>query len=145
VSNSTHPTFASAAPFVSEIIVELTAASGKIHAIKPAKSSKRQSDTDAADLTASIVSQIASTTALLGGTSSDSIVSSLLPGLDSALDTVLTDLETLLAGVLTLVATLYVFSLHVFECLLTCSFSLVDVAGILENLALGLTLGSLGL
>jgi hypothetical protein len=50
--------------------------------------------------------EITQATALLGNTKADSIVSSLLPGLDSALDAVLTDVENLLAGVLDLVAQL---------------------------------------
>jgi hypothetical protein len=123
VANSTHPTFVSAAPLVSQLIIDLTAASGKIHAIKPSKGGKRQANSDSAASLASIVTvrlsshissmftdaatqEITQATALLGNTKADSIVSSLLPGLDSALDAVLTDVENLLAGVLDLVAQL---------------------------------------
>jgi hypothetical protein len=106
VSNSSHPTTAVASPFVSEIIVAFTSAHGQLRTIKASGASKRQSNTDVADQMASIVSEVTSATALLGGTKADSIVSSLLPGLDSALDAVLTDLENLLAGVLDLVAQL---------------------------------------
>jgi hypothetical protein len=95
-----------ASPFVSEIIVAFTSAHGQLRTIKASGASKRQSNTDVADQMASIVSEVTSATALLGGTKADSIVSSLLPGLDSALDAVLTDLENLLAGVLDLVAQL---------------------------------------
>jgi hypothetical protein len=55
VANSTHPTFVSAAPLVSQLIIDLTAASGKIHAIKPSKGGKRQANSDSAASLASIV------------------------------------------------------------------------------------------
>jgi hypothetical protein len=99
---------------VTELITQLALASTDLTALGlvGGLGLKRQSNSDVASLTAGIVSEITSAVSLLGGTSTTSLVGSLLPGLDSALDTVLTDLESLLAGVLTLVATLYVLPAH---------------------------------
>jgi hypothetical protein len=55
VANSTHPTFVSAAPLVSQLIIDLTAASGKIHTIKATKGGKRQANSDSAASLANIV------------------------------------------------------------------------------------------
>ncbi|KAJ7183787.1 hypothetical protein C8R46DRAFT_1209927 [Mycena filopes] len=90
---------------------------------------KRQSDDDVANLVAGIISDITKTLdGLLGTASTIPALGGLLAGVDTSLNQVLLGLEILLAGVLNLVANL-----------------LVDVAGLLRSLALGLTLGTLGL
>jgi hypothetical protein len=106
VANQTKPTYGDAAPAVSSIITEFTTASGQLKALQAAGTVKRQSSTDIASLTAGLVSEVTTAVAGLGSSSSDNLVSALLPGLDGALDAVLVDLENLLAGVLTLVAQL---------------------------------------
>ncbi|KAJ7872481.1 hypothetical protein B0H14DRAFT_3860354 [Mycena olivaceomarginata] len=90
---------------------------------------KRQSDDDIANLVAGILTDVTNALdGLLADASSIPALGGLLAGVDTSLNQVLLGLEVLLAGVLNLVANL-----------------LVDVAGLLRSLALGLTLATLGL
>ncbi|KAJ7616639.1 hypothetical protein FB45DRAFT_873088 [Roridomyces roridus] len=114
-------------PLINDLTAALDTATSSLSALPV--STERQTDEDIADLVAGIITDI--TTALgglLGTASTIPGLGGLLSGIDTSLDQVLLGLETLLAGVLHLVANL-----------------LTGVAGLLNQLALGLTLGTLGL
>jgi len=100
-------------------------ATTQIAAIAPTTTKRQTDDDGVATLLAGILEDVAK---LLDGIAGNSTIAGLLPGLDGALDNLLKAVEVLLADVLTLVAVL-----------------LKDVATLLQNLALGLTLASLGL
>jgi len=116
-------------PLIGQLDAALTTAATSLSSLTPSALLKRQSDSDAATLTAGIVTDITNALgSLLNDASAIPELGSLFAGVDASLDQVLVGLETLLAGVLNLVANL-----------------LTDVAGLLRQLGLGLTLGSLGL
>ncbi|KAJ7755782.1 hypothetical protein B0H14DRAFT_3512329 [Mycena olivaceomarginata] len=104
------------------ILPQINTATASLATLSPVEARKRQSDDDIANLVAGILTDV--TNAL--DVSPRSAGSS--PAVDTSLNQVLLGLEILLAGVLNLVANL-----------------LVDVAGLLRSLALGLTLATLGL
>ncbi|KAH7097482.1 hypothetical protein BKA62DRAFT_623779, partial [Auriculariales sp. MPI-PUGE-AT-0066] len=107
----------------------INSATTQIAAIQPVGTTKRQSSDDVAVLVAGLITDV--TTLLdgvLGQLAGIPTIGGLFGGLDAALNQLLKGLEGLLAGVLNLVAQL-----------------LVNVADLLRKLALGLTLGSLGL
>ncbi|KAJ4469046.1 hypothetical protein C8J55DRAFT_479989 [Lentinula edodes] len=142
---------ATVTPLINELITALNTATSSLASLQTSsRKARRQSDDDIANLVAGIITDIADTLdTLLGDLSAIPDLGSLFDGVDSALDEVLTGLETLLAGVLTLVADLCV-ALFLFEVcfaltILSDPRRLVDVAGLLESLSLGLTLASLGL
>ncbi|KZT55871.1 hypothetical protein CALCODRAFT_484405 [Calocera cornea HHB12733] len=123
-------TLAEIQPYVVDIEDAFSTAASGLSAL--ASSSKRgvaarqtAFETELAQLVAGLLTDVA--TALDGLLSVEGL-GALLPGLDAPLNETLLGLETLLAGVLSLVSAL-----------------LVDVAGILNSLALGLTLATLGL
>jgi len=116
-------------PLITELEVALTTASASLALISPLSIIKRQTEDQVANLTAAIVSDIATTLeTVVTAAGGLPVVGALISPLDAALNQVLTGLETLLSGVLNLVATL-----------------LTDVAAILRNLSFSLTLGTLGL
>jgi hypothetical protein len=163
VGKNSSATTADYAPYMQQLNDALTTASSSLSTIKSTRAIvERQSETEIATTVAGVVSVRAaerrrllsnantplscqSIATTLDGIVDTSVISSLLPGLDTDLNAVLSGLETLLAGVLNLVATLFVIIFRPFGSVLTACYSLVDVAGLLQNLALGLTLGSLGL
>jgi hypothetical protein len=126
VGKNSSATTADYAPYMAQLNDALTTASSSLSTIKSTRALiGRQSETEIATTVASIVSvrtaefrrvlsnanmplsfqEIATT---LDGIVNTSVISSLLPGLDTDLNAVLSGLETLLAGVLNLVATLLV-------------------------------------
>ncbi|KAK7434383.1 hypothetical protein VKT23_020228 [Stygiomarasmius scandens] len=116
-------------PLIDQLIGALNTTSDSLANLSTSDVSKRQSNDDIANITATIVTDIAnSLDGLLDSAESIPTLGTLFSGVDVALNQVLVGLETLLAGVLNLVATL-----------------LVDVAALLRELAFGLTLASLGL
>jgi len=121
----TGATTAQLAPLVTDITNALDTATASLATLPATAKSKRQADSEIAALVATLITDIATT---LDGLVSTGLIEDLLPGLDASLNQLLLGLEILLAGVLNLVAQL-----------------LVDVAGLLESLALGLTLATLGL
>ncbi|KAK1227132.1 hypothetical protein PQX77_009872 [Marasmius sp. AFHP31] len=116
-------------PLVNELTAALDQASSSLSTLDSSETRKRQTDDELANLVASIVENIANT---VQGLTASAItipgLGGLLVGIDTSLAQVLRGLGTLLAGVLRLVANL-----------------LSNLATLLRNLALGLTLGSLGL
>jgi len=120
---------ATVTPLFTELTTALDAATASLAALAPASAAKRQSDDDIANLVAGLLTDITNAlSGLLGSAATIPELGGLLAGVDTSLNQVLNGLETLLAGVLHLVANL-----------------LVDVAGLLNQLAFGLTLASLGL
>ncbi|KZV87993.1 kinase-like protein [Exidia glandulosa HHB12029] len=114
-------------PLFNELIEQFNAATTQLAALQP--SGKRQAPVDVATLTATILTDVTTILdSVLTQLAGIEAIGGLFAGLDTALNQLLKGLEGLLAGLLNLVATL-----------------LVDVAGLLRNLALGLTLASLGL
>ncbi|EIN05658.1 hypothetical protein PUNSTDRAFT_137154 [Punctularia strigosozonata HHB-11173 SS5] len=123
----------SIAPLVDGIVADIHAAASSLQGLSTKRSletlEKRQSVDDVATLVASIIEDITPPlNNLLGDAASIPDLGSLLGGMDTSMDDLLNGLEMLLPGILTFVANL-----------------LIDVAGSLESLALGLTLSSLGL
>lgn len=85
---------------------------------------------------------------LVGDLAAIPLLSGLLGGLDGAIATLLSELELLVAGLLTVVATLYVIRLDysgVYRTEQVPLSRLVNVAGLLADLAFDLTLAALGL
>ncbi|KAJ7432383.1 hypothetical protein B0H11DRAFT_2161819 [Mycena galericulata] len=120
-------TDATVTPLINELTSALETASGSLTDL--AIPLKRQTDDEIATLVAGIITDITNALdGLLGTASTIPALGGLLAGIDTSLNQVLLGLEILLAGVLELVANL-----------------LVDVAGLLQQLALGLTLATLGL
>ncbi|KAJ7436086.1 hypothetical protein B0H11DRAFT_1755268 [Mycena galericulata] len=120
-------TDATVTPLINELTSALETASGSLTGL--AIPLKRQTDAEIATLVAGIITDITNALdSLLGTASTIPALGGLLAGVDTSLNQVLLGLEILLAGVLELVANL-----------------LVDVAGLLQQLALGLTLATLGL
>ncbi|KAJ6467506.1 hypothetical protein C8R47DRAFT_1303442 [Mycena vitilis] len=116
-------------PLIIDLTTAFNTATASLATLSPVEAAKRQSDDDIANLVAGILTDVTQALdGLLGSAASIPALGGLLAGLDTALNQVLLGLEILLAGVLNLVATL-----------------LVDVAGLLRSLALGLTLATLGL
>ncbi|KAJ7779328.1 hypothetical protein DFH07DRAFT_950392 [Mycena maculata] len=127
LASSGTATDATVTPLINDLTAALDTATASL-AVLPI-SLKRQSDDDIAALVAGIITDITNALdSLLATASTIPALGGLLDGVDTSLNQVLLGLEILLAGVLSLVANL-----------------LVDVAGLLEQLALGLTLGTLGL
>ncbi|KAF7340512.1 Sc15 protein [Mycena sanguinolenta] len=132
-------TDATITPLINDLTTALDTATSSLGDLTPVSLlgslKKRQSEADIANLVAEIVTDIAQALdTLLADASEIPDLGTLLSGVDTALNQVLSGLETLLAGVLALVSVLCVFPVV-----------LVDVAGLLSSLGLGLTLGSLGL
>ncbi|KAJ7615608.1 hypothetical protein DFH06DRAFT_1483952 [Mycena polygramma] len=116
-------------PLITDLTTAFNTATASLATLSPVEQAKRQSDDDIANLVAGIITDVTQALdGLLGEAASIPALGGLLAGLDTSLNQVLLGLEILLAGVLNLVATL-----------------LVDVAGLLRSLALGLTLATLGL
>ncbi|KAJ7174073.1 hypothetical protein C8R43DRAFT_1058065 [Mycena crocata] len=116
-------------PLVNDLTTALDTATASLAALPATSVSKRQSDDEIANLVAGIITDVTNALdGLLGTAATIPALGGLLAGIDTSLNQVLLGLEILLAGVLRLVANL-----------------LVDVAGLLRSLALGLTLGTLGL
>ncbi|QRV92860.1 Sc15 protein [Ceratobasidium sp. AG-Ba] len=117
------------APLVAELNNALRGGALELSKLSPASLRRRQSDEQVAQITASLVTAIATTlksvTQALGGLP---VLGGLLTGIDTSLNQVLFGLSVLLQGVLRLVANL-----------------LTNVAQLLRNLAFGLSLGTLGL
>ncbi|KAL5527917.1 hypothetical protein ACEPAG_6718 [Sanghuangporus baumii] len=117
-------------PLINQLVSALNSASGSLSGLSSSSRMlyKRQNDTDIATLVASIIEDIVDALEdLVGDLASIPDLGTLFSGIDAALAQVLTGLETLLSGVLHLVADL-----------------LTDVSGLLNQLALGLTLAALG-
>lgn len=134
-------------PLFEDLISQIDAATAEINALEP--SAKRQAgDDEVAALVALIVTDLTTTLGgLLGALAGIPTLGGLFAGLDASLNQLLKGLEGLLAGVLNLVAT-YVFPPSRVRGSADASDSarlLVNVAGLLRKLALGLTLASLGL
>ncbi|KAJ7912901.1 hypothetical protein B0H13DRAFT_2472452 [Mycena leptocephala] len=122
-------TDATVTPLINELTAAFDTATASLATLSPVELRKRQSDDDIANLVAGILTDVTNALdGLLGEAASIPALGGLLAGVDTSLNQVLLGLEILLAGVLNLVATL-----------------LVDVAGLLRSLALGLTLATLGL
>ncbi|EJD01719.1 uncharacterized protein FOMMEDRAFT_158873 [Fomitiporia mediterranea MF3/22] len=130
IASSGNATDDNVTPLVNQLVAALDTATSSLSGLSPSSRAliKRQSEDDIASLVAGIVSDIANGISGLQSAASITDLDTLLGGIDSSLNQVLLGLEILLAGVLHLVANL-----------------LVDVAGLLNQLAFGLTLGTLGL
>ncbi|KAL5487512.1 hypothetical protein ACEPAI_5620 [Sanghuangporus weigelae] len=118
-------------PLINQLVSALNSASSSLSGLSSSSRmlNKRQSDSDIATLVASIIGDISTALeGLVGDLASIPDIGVLFSGIDAALAEVLTGLEILLSGVLHLVADL-----------------LTDVAGLLNQLAFGLTLGALGM
>jgi len=117
-------------PLFSDLTGAIDAATSSLSSISPAARLRaRQSTSDIATAVAGLLTDITGALdGILGNLSTLPLVGGLLGGLDTSLNQLLKGLEGLLAGLLNLVAQL-----------------LVNVAALLRQLALGLTLGSLGL
>jgi hypothetical protein len=126
VGKNSSATTADYAPYMAQLNDALTTASSSLSTIKSTRAIVgRQSQSEIATTVAGVVSVRAaelrrslsnantplsfqSVATTLDGIADTSVISSLLPGLDTDLNAVLSGLETLLAGVLNLVATLLV-------------------------------------
>ncbi|KAJ7342956.1 hypothetical protein DFH08DRAFT_873864 [Mycena albidolilacea] len=116
-------------PLINDLTAAFDTATASLAALSPVEARKRQSDDDIANLVAGILTDVTNALdGLLADASSIPALGGLLASVDTSLNQVILGLEVLLAGVLNLVANL-----------------LVDVAGLLRSLALGLTLATLGL
>ncbi|KAH7310240.1 hypothetical protein B0J17DRAFT_634298 [Rhizoctonia solani] len=116
-------------PLIKEITAALDTAASELAALQSSSSRKRQSDDEVAQLITEIITSLANTlSGLLDFAVTIPLLGGLLAGVDTSLNQVLLGLSILLQGVLRLVVNL-----------------LISVAQLLRNLALGLSLGTLGL
>ncbi|KAB5589477.1 Sc15 protein [Ceratobasidium theobromae] len=116
-------------PLIGQVVAALNTAHDELVALTPTQLIKRQSTKEIAQLVSKIITNIATTlNGLLQFASTIPLLGVLLSGVDRALNQVLLGLSILLKGVLKLVAVL-----------------LANVAQLLRNLGLSLTLGALGL
>ncbi|KAG9118936.1 hypothetical protein FRC07_006287 [Ceratobasidium sp. 392] len=135
-------------PLIAELTSALDVGAAQLGTLSPASLRKRQTDDELANLVAGIINSIGKALQGLVEELGDiSLLAGLLAGVDASLNQVLLGLGILLKGVLNLVANLFVRSNQFSAAtqLMMWFFRLTNVAQLLRNLALGLSLGTLGL